>query len=312
MNTLTFKCSHHQQGCNAQNPAISKAFTLIELMVVIAIIAILAAMLLMSLSRAKSEANSAYCKNNLHQLGLATQMYRSDCGFYMPYFLEGSGVWEDSLRPYYPDNWSGQPSQCPGYRGLIAATAPPKFFIGGGQACQSYAYNIGGVSGYTVDDSTLNYYLGVGFDEGYMGQAANSGYVTDAAAAGIRPRRESDILAPSECFQFMDSRGESGSAGSISSNAWVGGDYTFAPLFTFNPCPTTGGVGYCAYIQNPPQHGKNFNVLPCDGHVEAIPFKNLFYTPTSPLSMFTTASRWNVDNQPHKEFLNMTGFIPGD
>jgi prepilin-type N-terminal cleavage/methylation domain-containing protein/prepilin-type processing-associated H-X9-DG protein len=57
---------------------IRDAFTLIELLVVAAIIAILAALLLPSLNRGKMSAQRIKCVSNLHQLGLATQMYWDD------------------------------------------------------------------------------------------------------------------------------------------------------------------------------------------------------------------------------------------
>jgi iron complex transport system substrate-binding protein len=54
------------------------AFTLIELLIVIAIIAILSAMLLPVLSRGKLSAQCGICQSNLRELGLATQMYWND------------------------------------------------------------------------------------------------------------------------------------------------------------------------------------------------------------------------------------------
>jgi len=54
------------------------AFTLTELLVVVAIIAILVSLLLPALSRAKMAAHRARCQGNLRQIGVTAQMYMDD------------------------------------------------------------------------------------------------------------------------------------------------------------------------------------------------------------------------------------------
>jgi prepilin-type processing-associated H-X9-DG protein/prepilin-type N-terminal cleavage/methylation domain-containing protein len=64
--------------CCIKAEKLSQAFTVVELLVVVAIIAILAALLLPALARAKVAARKTQCSNNLHQLSLATEMYWED------------------------------------------------------------------------------------------------------------------------------------------------------------------------------------------------------------------------------------------
>ena len=55
-----------------------RGFTLVELLVVIAVVAVLAAMLLPVLSRARESARKAACQSNLRQIGTAFRLYASD------------------------------------------------------------------------------------------------------------------------------------------------------------------------------------------------------------------------------------------
>jgi len=66
------------------------AFTLIEMLVVIAIIGALAALLLPALSRAKEAGRSTACISNLHQTGIALQLYVDASGNRLPVMRDRS------------------------------------------------------------------------------------------------------------------------------------------------------------------------------------------------------------------------------
>lgn len=73
-------------------------FTLLELLIVVAIIAILAALLLPALNAARSKAHAIKCVNNLRQLGMVISAYETNYGDQFIAAVRSSTMWANRLR----------------------------------------------------------------------------------------------------------------------------------------------------------------------------------------------------------------------
>ena len=109
------------------------AFTLIEMLVVIAIVGVLAAILLPAVSRSKEYAKKTYCQNNLRQFGLAVRSYLMLYNGYWP--ASGTETCSRSTKdrfaaPYYPvdllTHQMGRPSDAVSLLGFAAGIIDPQ------------------------------------------------------------------------------------------------------------------------------------------------------------------------------------------
>ena len=107
--------------CGGLPVRMSRAFTLVELLVVIGIIALLIAILLPSLNRARETANRVKCGSNLRQIGQAFLMYANENKGSMPrtYYEAGPGKPFTDAAPMFLQLGAGASTPFGGSRGLV-------------------------------------------------------------------------------------------------------------------------------------------------------------------------------------------------
>ena len=132
------------------NRPIRLAFTLIEMLVVIAIIGILIGIAVPSLTKARQTAVKTTCKTNLHQIGIAMRMFQDGSGgrfptarYMPPPFL--SSVSDPPLTEVLGPHLASDPKvfRCPGDKGYVHELSG-----------SSYYYNTF-LAGKTVEDTRL-------------------------------------------------------------------------------------------------------------------------------------------------------------
>ena len=212
-----------------------RAFTLVELLVVIGIIAVLIALLMPALSAAREQSKSVKCLSNLRSLGQATFMYAAQNGGYFP-------ISHNSLG----DEWDF--TRTPG--GIV----PGIVWAGGGtnlavQQCPSYDSR-----STTVTDP----YTGYNYNTSYIGGGA--GEVTPLGNPHVRPAKMGLVHRSSEIALFGDGQFTGGT-----------NKYMRAPL-TMSMTDIGDGVGLATRAAGTQgyRHLNRTNVCYCDGHAESV------------------------------------------
>jgi len=228
----------------------NSAFTLIELLIVIAIIAILAAILFPVFNNARKKALQTSCISNLQQLGTAMRMYAQDFDDQFPYALYNDVMrsgWADVIFAGYVNN--DQIYDCP------ANTLRMDRYTGVGYAQSRFIRAYEGEAG-------------VGYSYGINAMEPNISLTPQVTTGGPAGKRQSNIEDAASTILLCDSRFLGASSYSphdymIYTGSANAGDYRLNEAIFWEVDATAARHG---------QLGR-FNAAYCDGHTKFIVYE---------------------------------------
>ena len=249
---------------------VRSAFTLVELLVVVAIIALLVTMIVPSLSRVVELGRKVHCLSGLHQLGVAGHAYKSEHGYYPP---ENPGImgvappveaWPSKFLKYAESTDAFYCVSSPEWMKWDGRPFPQRY----GSTPFSYGLVVWGAG-----------------DSSYLGWWVRSGSKQPG-------RTDHEIAMPSDFYWLGDSNG--GTAEDP-----LGGWDLVIEIHLFD---------WCNPLELPgDRHLGGTNMLFADGHTVWFPREDIFQAERLPKGdpvRRTWRRRINFDNKPHEEYTN--------
>lgn len=211
-----------------------RAFTLVELLVTIAIIAVLAALSLSAVNAARARGDAAKCVGNLRQLAAAALTYLGDSG----------GQYVPAQEPSNTVRWHGA-------RGGVSGKFDP---------------TKGPLAPYLGEDRRVKLCPALrsvltgseSFEDGTGGYGYNAAYIGGTPLDPFKPERAANVPAASSVVMFADCAfpRASGLQEYAYAEPWRAVDYRGRPR-----SPLAPSVHF--------RHSETANVAWCDGHISA-------------------------------------------